>query len=142
LADAGASSRRSASAAGDLLQLALKRSGAPEQAAVDLFELVRRGEEHETARDTNGNSDCSVLELDCETLGRHFSFSNEADACDPRRRFGASAVCQEAPRGSREALLIGEGPGHAPAANAAAQGVRLVPCCCPDEFPTEGTDQP
>ena len=66
---------------GDPSKLALDRAGPAEQASIHLIEIVSGCVKHETAGDTDGNSDCAAVELDCKTLCGHGKlFSRRTDA--------------------------------------------------------------
>ena len=129
-------------AAADLLQLALERPRPREEPAVERVEAIARREEHETAGHADGNADGAALELDCKTLAWHLKSPMRA-AASPEPRLRSVWLLFQWMRFDNLKRCSFGGPGLAPPRDhAAAQGVRLVPYCCPDEFPTEGIDQP
>jgi hypothetical protein len=54
-----------------LFQFALERPRPGEQAPVELVEIVARRKEHETAGDSDGDSNGAMVELNCEALRWH-----------------------------------------------------------------------
>lgn len=135
--------RGASATARDSSQLALKRSGARKEAAVELVEIAARRKEHKAAGDADGDADGAAVELDCETLAWHVTSPIRADAfADAVKRRGEGLlVFSGCVRGTAKRCSF-ERPRAGPCrAHAAAQGVRLVPYCCPDEFLNEGNAQ-